>query len=282
MLLVAGVGCGSDATEEVIPPATPVPEPTSESASRSETPVPSLESGDATETMAPEPSPQTVVSRGTTAPERSPQHYEGTRESVPPASPVVESDPTCCLLPPPSPTATSTGPGVPPLGSAVAYVEGVGEKQEIMPSGDHVDLNADPLDDIVAYDSFPPTSGDHWSTPVRCGFYIQPVPDELVVHNMEHSNIVVSYNLTSQDDIDALADVYQDLPELWREHFTVVRPYGKIGDGEVALSTWGVLDKITDGVDRERILRFFEHYVGRLGPEGAISCRGSQGSMPGG
>ena len=55
---------------------------------------------------------------------------------------------------------------------------------------------------------------------------------------------------------------------------------GKIGDGQVAVSAWGVLDKM-DGVDRERIMRFFEHYVGRLGPEGAISCRGTQASMPG-
>ena len=82
------------------------------------------------------------------------------------------------------------------IGSAVAYVEGVGERQEVLPTYNHVDLNADPSDDFVTYDSFPPTSGDHWSTPASCGFYIQPVPDELVVHNMEHSNIVVSYNLS--------------------------------------------------------------------------------------
>ncbi len=167
------------------------------------------------------------------------------------------------------------------LGSAGAYVEGVGEKQPLMPSPMHVDLNEDPNDDFVTYNSVPPTSGDHWSTPVRCGFYIQPVPDELVVHNMEHSNIVVSYNLTSQGDFDALVGVYEALPEIWRDHFTVVRPYGKIAEGRVALSTWGVLD-IMAGVDQERILRFFEHYVGTLGPEGAISCRGSQESMPGG
>ena len=150
-----------------------------------------------------------------------------------------------------------------------------------MPSAAHVDLNADPSDDLVKYSTAPPTSGDHWSTPVRCGFYIQPVLDELVVHNMEHSNIVVSYNLTTQEDLDALKGVYDDLPDIWRDHFTVVRPYSEIGQGRVALSTWGVLD-IMEGVDRTRILRFFEYYVGTLGPEGPISCRGSQDSMPGG
>ena len=131
-----------------------------------------------------------------------------------------------------------------------------------MPSAFHVDLNDDASDDRVAYNSVPPTSGDHWSAPVRCGFYIQPVPDELVVHNMEHSNIVVSYNLSEPPDIEALWGVYEGLPDLWRDHFTVVRPYSEIEEGSVALSTWGVLD-IMDGVDEERIMRFFKHYVGR-------------------
>ena len=158
-------------------------------------------------------------------------------------------------------------------------MEGIGEKQEITNSIDHVDLNEDPSDDIVPYSSFPPTSGDHWSTPVRCGFYIQAVPDEMVVHNMEHSNIIVSYNLTTRDDLETLKDVYDDLPEIWRDHFTVVRPYGRIGEGMVALTAWGVLDEM-EGGDRGRILRFFEHYVGKLGPEGPISCRGTQDSMP--
>ena len=165
------------------------------------------------------------------------------------------------------------------LGTAHAYVEGVGERQAISPSKDHVDLNDDPSDDRVAYSSFPPTSGDHWSTPVRCGFYIQFVPDEMVVHNMEHSNIILSYNLTTQEDFEALKGVYDNLPEVWRDHFTVVRPYGNIPEGQIAVSTWGVLD-LMEGVDEERIMRFFEHYVGRLGPEGGISCRGSQDSMP--
>ena len=159
------------------------------------------------------------------------------------------------------------------LGSAATYVEGVGEKQDIMPSVRHVDLNDSASDDFVTYNSVPPTSGDHWSTPVRCGFYIQAVPDELIVHNLEHSNIVISYNLPSDADVDALKDVYDGLNEIWRNHFTVVRPYGEIEEGQVTLSAWGVLD-VMDGVDEERILRFFNHYVGSLGPEGAISCRG--------
>ena len=172
------------------------------------------------------------------------------------------------------------GPGEVSLGTAEAYVDGVGVKQEIMRTKNHVDLNSDSADDDVVYNTAPPTSGDHWSAANRCGFYTDPVADEAIVHNLEHGNIVVSYNL-SGEEVDALEAVYNDLDDSWRNHFTVMRPYTEIADGQVALSAWGVLD-VMDGVDEDRIKRFYEHYVGRLGPEGAISCRGSQQSMPGG
>lgn len=166
------------------------------------------------------------------------------------------------------------GPQAVDLGTASAYVDGVGEDQEIMATKNHVQDGA-----TVAYNSVPATSGDHYSAAQHCGFYTSEIPDERVVHNLEHGNIVISYNLPEQSDIDALEDVYNDLGG-WKDHYTVARSYPKIAPGQVALSAWGVLD-IMDGVDKERIERFYEHYVGRLGPEGAISCLGAQRSMPG-
>ena len=167
------------------------------------------------------------------------------------------------------------------LGTADAYVEGVGQKQEIMRTRNHVDLNNLGTDDDVTYNSAPPTSGDHWSAAQSCGFYTEPILDERIVHNLEHSNIVISYNLPSDTDVEALEEFYDDLDESWRNHFTVIRPYDEIGEGQIGLSAWGVMD-VMDGIDRDRILRFYEHYVGRLGPEGAVSCRGAQSSMQAG
>ena len=167
------------------------------------------------------------------------------------------------------------GPQAVDLGTAAAYVEGVGQNQEVMATKNHVQDGT-----IVAYNSVPATSGDHYFSPQPCGFYQGEVPDERVVHNLEHSNIVISYNLPNPADVDALENVYNDLGG-WKDHYTVVRSYSRIAPGQVALSAWGVLD-IMDGVDQNRIERFYEHYVGRLGPEGAISCRGAQSSMPGG
>ncbi len=173
-----------------------------------------------------------------------------------------------------------SGPQQITYGTDAAYVDGVGVKHEIMRTKNHVDLDDNDDNDYVVYNSTPPSSGDHWSIAQRCGFFTNPVPDEQIVHNLEHSNIVISYNLPDQADVDALENVYNELQEGWRIHFTVARPYDKIAQGQVALSAWGVTDTM-DGVDKERIERFYEHYVGRLGPEGAISCRGAQSSMPG-
>lgn len=167
------------------------------------------------------------------------------------------------------------GPQAVDLGTASAYVDGVGQNQEVMATKNHVEDGT-----IVAYNSVPATSGDHYFSPQRCGFYKGEVPDERVVHNLEHGNIIISYNLPDAADVDALENVYNDLGG-WKDHYTVVRSYSKIAPGQVALSAWGVLD-IMDGVDKDRIVRFYEHYVGRLGPEGAISCLGAQQSMPGG
>ena len=42
--------------------------------------------------------------------------------------------------------------------------------------------------------SSPPTSGPHWRHAADPGFYGTELPDEELVHNLEHGQIVVSYN----------------------------------------------------------------------------------------
>ena len=165
------------------------------------------------------------------------------------------------------------------LGSSDEYVDGIGTQHEIMPTKNHVDTDGDPTNDFVTYNSVPPTSGDHWSRPQSCGFFTSPVADEILVHNLEHSNIIISYNLEDTAQVDALRGVYDDLGVV-AERFGVARPYDALAPGQVALTAWGVSD-VMDGVDRERIETFFATYVGRLGPEGNISCGGAQQSMEG-
>ncbi len=182
-------------------------------------------------------------------------------------------------LPSPSPAAMTT---------AVAYIPGIGRQIEVAGDvghfPDNLDITAvvpegyhtvDPDDPNVA---IPPTSGRHWDRWASCGFYTEPVPDERIVHNMEHGNIIVSYNLTDQAEIDALKAAYEaiDLTADWG----VARPYDGIAEGAVALTTWGVVDGPMVGVDAARIERFFDAYAGKLGPEFPNGAPCTQGGVP--
>lgn len=155
--------------------------------------------------------------------------------------------------------------------SSGEYVDGVGVEQELMPTGPN-GLNVHvPNSQTVEYSTSPPTSGDHWATPASCGFYEDGLPDERIVHNLEHGNIVVSYNLATDGEVDQLKDALDNvgLSEIWG----VTRAYDGIPSGTVALAAWGVMDTM-EAVDEERIKTFFETYSGALGPE-RIICPGA-------
>ena len=186
---------------------------------------------------------------------------------------------------PPSPAAT---PSPAAMTTAVAYIPGIGRQVEVASDPAHfpdtLDITAvvpeghltvDPDDPSAA---IPPTSGRHWDRWASCGFYTEPVPDERIVHNMEHGNIIVSYNLTDPAEIDALKAAYQviDLTAAWG----VARPYDGIAEGAVALTTWGVVDGPMVGVDAERMERFFDAYAGKLGPEFPNGAPCTQGGVP--
>jgi hypothetical protein len=152
----------------------------------------------------------------------------------------------------------SGGGGNSQTGDAGGYVSGIGVEVDIEGST-HVDEG-----ETVVYATSPPASGNHWPVPAPCGFYDEPIPDERAVHNMEHGNIVISYNLPVESDVSALRDALGDI-ELNRV-WGVARPYTGIEPGRVVLSTWGVIDSFL-GVDADRIDTFFEAYSGVLGPE---------------
>lgn len=143
-------------------------------------------------------------------------------------------------------------------GDAQEYVEGVGTQVPIL-APNHIAEGSE-----AVYNSSPPTSGEHWPTPANCGFYDGGLPDERVVHNMEHGNIVISYNLPLESDIGALRGALDNigLSRIWG----VTRAYEGIPTGQISLSAWGVIDTFL-GVDEARIARFFETYAGSLGPE---------------
>ena len=145
------------------------------------------------------------------------------------------------------------------VGRYNGFQEGMGVQHPLMPTKDHV-----PDSQTVQYSTVPPTSGDHWERWAECGFYSEGLPDERATHNLEHGIIVVSYNLATDEEIAQLRNAVDDI-ELY-DNWGLARFYDKIPEGMVALATWGVLDTI-QGVDHDRMNRFFNAYAGNLGPE---------------
>ena len=133
----------------------------------------------------------------------------------------------------------------------------------VMPSAEHVPDNVG-----VTYSTTPPTSGKHWDRWAECGWYDQELPDERIVHNLEHGNIVVSYNLSDPGEVAALKNALSQIS--LHQAWGVARRYSEIPDGTVALAAWGRLAEYR-GVSPGQIERFYEAYAGLLGPE-RIAC----------
>ena len=123
------------------------------------------------------------------------------------------------------------------------------------------------------YNSSPPTSGPHWDSGwAGCGFFVEEMPDEQVVHNMEHGQVVISYNLSDEDEIEQLREIARTL--LGRRSWMIMRPYSKIGEGRIALTTWGWKDEFSiSELTDERVRNFYFAHRNNSGVE-SIPCGG--------
>ncbi|PKB69501.1 MAG: hypothetical protein BZY77_04860 [SAR202 cluster bacterium Io17-Chloro-G5] len=159
-----------------------------------------------------------------------------------------------------SPASIETFGGTPPGTPEIRVIStAIGRPVQILQSVSHV-----PEGQKVGYSDAPPTSGEHWSKPASCGFYTEDLPDERIVHNLEHGNIVVSYNFTNPAQVTGLRDALEDI-ELF-DDWGVARPYDRIADGQVAIAAWGHLHTM-NGVSPGELALFFEALSGVNGPE---------------
>jgi hypothetical protein len=115
-----------------------------------------------------------------------------------------------------------------------------------------------------SYNSDPPTSGWHYDQPADAGFYETSLPDEQLVHNLEHGHVVISYDcskLTNCDTVKAELRQIVDRFQGWK----VVAVARENADAAIALTAWGRIDKV-DSYDEGRIVSFVRHWRNR-GPE---------------
>lgn len=129
----------------------------------------------------------------------------------------------------------------------------------------------------VTYDRVPPAGGAHSAVWLNCGIYSQPVPNENVVHSIEHGTVWITYRPDlAPDDVASLqrfvAAHYQGT-----QRYLVLSPYPGL-PAPVVVSTWGAQLRLT-GASDQRLATFVAHYAGGgQGGEKGAECTGGTGT----
>lgn len=91
----------------------------------------------------------------------------------------------------------------------------------------------------VSYPMTPPVSGEHSATPAPCGVYGEPVPNENMVHTLEHGAVGLLY----RPDLDL--ETIEQIEELTRsyESHTFSMPYETL-EQPITLIAWGHMMKL--------------------------------------
>ncbi|MHB8626395.1 MAG: DUF3105 domain-containing protein [Aggregatilineales bacterium] len=131
-------------------------------------------------------------------------------------------------------------------------------KVEIIPLMGQGHLN--PGERPPVYNSNPPTSGLHESIMAPWGSYFDDLRDSVLIHDLEHGGIWISYkDATDADLILALRDIVQRYPT------HVILTYRSANDSRIAVAAWGRLLKL-DTLDEGQIEDFISRYRFK-GPE---------------
>jgi len=124
---------------------------------------------------------------------------------------------------------------------------------------EHVSVNSQ----LPEYNSNPPTSGPHYSTPARPGFRENIIEDGHLIHSMEHGLIWISYHPRIGGESEKLLEI--------NSPWTVITQR-EANNEDIAIASWGRLDtfNLEDGTidsdDLQRINDFILRYSNK-GPE---------------
>jgi len=113
------------------------------------------------------------------------------------------------------------------------------------------------------YSSTPATSGTHWATPTNWGIYSTALPEELVLHNLEHGGLVIWYQPTGLADGDLAALTAYVQTQVASERFKVIlTPWGGSDFGHpIAVTSWNWLLYL-DTADIDQVRAFLDDHYG--------------------
>lgn len=106
------------------------------------------------------------------------------------------------------------------------------------------------------YSTSPPTSGPHVQNIAQWGVHDEPLPFELLVHNLEDGGVVIYYNdKANEDTVEKLKNIVNK----YSDH-VLLNSHSELND-PITLTAWGRMDKMNT-VDENRITEFIEAYKG--------------------
>ncbi len=118
-----------------------------------------------------------------------------------------------------------------------------GEAVPVMASVQHVAEGQDP----GPFNTDPPTSGPHYASPLKAGFYDEPMvadlgpyPEGYLLHNLEHGYVILWYNcqLLTQTECGQLKEQLQEVIEDARSIKVIAFPW-PILEVPVVATSWG-------------------------------------------
>lgn len=111
------------------------------------------------------------------------------------------------------------------------------------------------------YNSNPPSSGLHYAETARTGFREEAIPDEHIVHNLEHGDIWIAFHPRISDEVKEKLKKFADGK-------VIVTPR-EANDFDISLVAWTRLDSfniVNNVLDEQRIQGFLGRYINQ-GPE---------------
>lgn len=126
----------------------------------------------------------------------------------------------------------------------------VGESVSVMPDTSHIQEGVVP----GPYNSDPPTSGPHYATDLRAGFYdesdlatLPEHPEGYLVHNLEHGYVIFWYNcdvIDEQQCLDIKSEIRSVIDD-FNEVKVIAFPWETIEE-PVVMTSWGRMQRFEE------------------------------------
>jgi len=114
---------------------------------------------------------------------------------------------------------------------------------------------------LSEYNSNPPTSGPHYVQTAKSGFREEEIPDQNIIHNLEHGDVWIAYH-------PRISETVMEGLKQFAAAKVIITPR-TANETDIALVAWGRLDTFNienDVLPEQRIKDFIARYSNK-GPE---------------